>query len=383
MYTHTHGSNVWVCVHISTHASGSHTHTMRFPALTGVRGLAALYVFVFHYGEIGCDDVSWLLAQNGRVAVSMFFCLSGFLMTHTYGHCAMASRDCVLSFWWKRVARLMPAYYASLLLSVHDVQCVWSDGGCGAWKWVDMAMHALGVGTWMPFRPNSSHWNLVAWSVQTEMGFYLMFPLLSRAMRRGHWWLWVAGAVACTTLPSVIIIGVLGETGWWALYAMPWTRVGEFALGMLVAARYSNIRTIEWRDIDAVIVCILVVCAGVLDANWCAYGLLAVPLCAFLVMCTKETTLVARVLSHPTAVHAGEISYCFYLVHLVWPGLGEVLGYASDAGANLAAMYFLLSLSAGALLHRYVEVPAYDAAMRVTTTRCVCEKTTCVHPVTV
>src|SRR4051812_46316003 len=70
--------------------------------LTGIRAVAAVSVFVFHYGEMGCSDVSVLLSRNGRTAVSLFFCLSGFIMMHTYGgSCTMQHGDCRQLFWLK------------------------------------------------------------------------------------------------------------------------------------------------------------------------------------------------------------------------------------------------------------------------------------------
>src|SRR5262245_61182927 len=62
--------------------------TMRLPridALTSIRFFAALWVVLFHYRDV----VTWpspvlAVAQHGSLGVSLFFVLSGFILTYTY-----------------------------------------------------------------------------------------------------------------------------------------------------------------------------------------------------------------------------------------------------------------------------------------------------------
>lgn len=85
-------------------------------ALTGLRAISACYVVVFHYSDYG--DVFGLLARNGRTAMSLFFCLSGFIMTLTYkDKCTMQHLECRTAFWW----RIMPAFWVSLLAAPQDI----------------------------------------------------------------------------------------------------------------------------------------------------------------------------------------------------------------------------------------------------------------------
>jgi peptidoglycan/LPS O-acetylase OafA/YrhL len=53
---------------------------MRFDALDGLRGIVALAVVIYHYGDhLG---LPWL--PHAWVAVDTFFILSGFVLAHSY-----------------------------------------------------------------------------------------------------------------------------------------------------------------------------------------------------------------------------------------------------------------------------------------------------------
>ena len=85
-------------------------------ALTGVRGVAALVIVVYHFGKFRLDPSSRITVwsvPDGYLSFDMFFMLSGFVMGYVY-------RDAFLSEPWKnyrtflikRIARLYPAYFA-------------------------------------------------------------------------------------------------------------------------------------------------------------------------------------------------------------------------------------------------------------------------------
>lgn len=52
---------------------------MRFGTLDGLRGVAAILVLFFHFG-----DNAPMAAKAGYLAVDLFFCLSGFVLSHAY-----------------------------------------------------------------------------------------------------------------------------------------------------------------------------------------------------------------------------------------------------------------------------------------------------------
>jgi peptidoglycan/LPS O-acetylase OafA/YrhL len=97
----------------------------QLPSLTPLRGIAALWVVLYHYcgtaqffPNLDITPQSYLIGK-GYLAVDMFFMLSGFVMTHVY-FCAFSEsvgrnyRDFLVA----RIARLYPLHVFILLLFV-------------------------------------------------------------------------------------------------------------------------------------------------------------------------------------------------------------------------------------------------------------------------
>src|SRR5690242_16068250 len=85
------------------------------PALTGLRFVAAVWVLLFHTARERSAGVPVIgqLIDIGYVGVSLFFVLSGFILVYTYWR-----EDGDLnarSFWWHRVARVVPVYWIAWL----------------------------------------------------------------------------------------------------------------------------------------------------------------------------------------------------------------------------------------------------------------------------
>src|SRR5690242_10504277 len=73
------------------------------PALTGVRGYAALAVVLYHYRVPG---FGW-----GWLSVDVFFVLSGFVLAHVYRDGLRPSE-----FLWARFARTIPTHLVATSL---------------------------------------------------------------------------------------------------------------------------------------------------------------------------------------------------------------------------------------------------------------------------
>src|SRR5580698_4590454 len=95
----------------------------QLPSLTALRGLAALWVVVYHF-SVQClpnlDATPYThLIHKGYLAVDLFFMLSGFVMTHVY-HRAFSESVTrhYRSFLFARVARIYPLHLLILVLFV-------------------------------------------------------------------------------------------------------------------------------------------------------------------------------------------------------------------------------------------------------------------------
>lgn len=238
---------------------------IQIDVFTGFRGIAALWVFLFHRSiksESEVDEIhlEWV-GVTGQSAVALFFCLSGFIMVWVYGNCQFTSYTCYWSFIGRRIARLLPLYYFSMLLSIYDAKCMWSsENPCTALDWTAIAFTIVPIRSWTIFAISDLLWNPPLWSIQTEFFFYMVFPFLLRFARQllktdsishlaqdahrkkamlriGLMWL-VTSLISAIPLiirlatPDHVDMSFLfrGQT---VAYYTPYARVPEFFLGML------------------------------------------------------------------------------------------------------------------------------------------------------
>src|SRR3954470_10553003 len=114
---------------VSATRGGSQTnHDGRLASLDGLRGLAALTVFLFHgwlYTMPRPDASSRsslgdYAAHELRLGLVAFFVLSGFLLSRPWFAAALDGRrpPAVRRYVRARVARIAPAYYAALAGSI-------------------------------------------------------------------------------------------------------------------------------------------------------------------------------------------------------------------------------------------------------------------------
>jgi peptidoglycan/LPS O-acetylase OafA/YrhL len=77
----------------------------QYDSLDGVRGLAALIVVLWHMPS----PMQTLGPRSGYLAVDLFFCLSGFVLTHAYQGKIKAGMS-YLEFFKIRIVRLYPIF---------------------------------------------------------------------------------------------------------------------------------------------------------------------------------------------------------------------------------------------------------------------------------
>lgn len=156
-------------------------HRPTLPALTGIRFFAAMAVVLYHskFPDLlrshGLRSAGNLIA-NGNASVALFFVLSGFILAYTYqGQIETAAGK--RRFWEARFARIWPLYAFSLLcssLANHTTPSL-------ARALATLCM----VQAWNPLNPNmAGTWNFVCWTLSTEALFYAVFPFLQRWVER-------------------------------------------------------------------------------------------------------------------------------------------------------------------------------------------------------
>jgi peptidoglycan/LPS O-acetylase OafA/YrhL len=168
---------------ISSPSSG-----MRLPGIEGVRAIAAGSILVFHVWLYSSPDGA--LVNLGRIGsfvpdlqfgVALFFALSGFLLYWPFagGILRGDGGPGIRRYLRNRALRILPAYWVILLLCALLLQSVLRPGGSsGALR------DPLLLGQSLLFVQNYSPDQVVtgigpAWSLNVEVVFYLLLPLLA------------------------------------------------------------------------------------------------------------------------------------------------------------------------------------------------------------
>ncbi len=140
-----------------------------WPALDGMRGVAVLLVLAYH-GERS------LAPRGGAIGVTMFFTLSGFLITTLLlREREKTGRVSLPRFYWRRALRLLPAL---VVLVAVTSGYAWVTGNQE--RTLDAALPVLlYVGNWMRTLRDSEGLGLLehTWSLSVEEQFYLVWPL--------------------------------------------------------------------------------------------------------------------------------------------------------------------------------------------------------------
>lgn len=154
----------------------------RFPALDGMRALAAVGVLLFHAGATSfynADHGLGALTARADIGVTVFFLLSGFLLYRPFVAARVQRRPGPATgrFYRRRLLRVVPAYWAALvLLSI----------------WPGLPQDPLVHGDWwrvVLFVQNLSPRTVQlgigpAWTLCVEMSFYALLPAYAALLAR-------------------------------------------------------------------------------------------------------------------------------------------------------------------------------------------------------
>ncbi|MFJ8580578.1 acyltransferase family protein [Micromonospora sp. NPDC093277] len=337
---------------------------VRLPSLTGLRWIAALLVFGFHAGtmriiaEPDYQAVMDRLFALGLSGVEFFFILSGFVLVWSY-----RDGEPRRTFLRRRLAKIYPnhlvTFVVALLVAFWFADRVAPGAALG-----NLAL----VQAWNPTPGYFYSVNTVSWSLSCELAFYLCLPFVLPAVRRARPVLLWAVVVAAPLLIVALWPGQLlvpEENRWWFTQVFPVMRSLEFWMGVAAA---ELMRRGRWRGPGLGVASLMFVATWLVAAYWIRAELWAALLAvAYLLVITAAAD--ADVRGRPTPwrsrpmVWLGEVSFAFYLVHvLLMQTVLRLTGYwhvgLRGWWGPLAVVGFLLAnLPLAAALHRWVETP--------------------------
>jgi peptidoglycan/LPS O-acetylase OafA/YrhL len=413
---------------MSTLQTADGSTTRRAPligALTGIRALAAFWVFVRHFrteivDALGPGPVTQLvvhIASAGYLGVDLFFILSGFILTYTHLTTMTSAYGWRTAggFLWLRLARVWPlTAFVLMLFGAYFIAQAVASGDPSFLSQADpgrLLLHLTLLNGWFP---STLDWNGVDWSVSAEWMAYLTFAVgvvaLARfaavASRR------VMITVIVLLMLPVLVVGASMQDDTIFLFAddsyvtaagvLPIRVLGEFWIGAVLSlllhrfgaagcgpAPTALLRRLPWASMSAVAALVVLLAVAYndplhnmrqgqqefhqgIDMIAPSESVIVLPLLVVLIaalaVCPRDP--LSRLLATRPFLVAGRASFAFYLVHPLIIGAGLVAASVlhAESGPPMLAVGILTAAAAWGsawVLWRFIEEPARKLMRRM------------------
>jgi peptidoglycan/LPS O-acetylase OafA/YrhL len=314
------------------------------PALTGVRALAAYLVFISHFAYVldgSFPTIAQRFLSELHIGVTIFFVLSGFLITFRYYKEFHLTADWFKHYIKNRIARIYPMYFF-LTCGAFIYYYFTNDQSITRGSAHPFGIFLLNItfirGLFYQF------WDTgiaQGWSLTVEECFYISAPFIFLAARRFNRFyiqpviITTAGILLAVIFSHVNWHGFFGNFTFTFLFTFP-GRCFEFFVGIQLARfviRRGSIKTrkvnVTYRGFALILICPLIMALQPIPKRWNA-GLespigiitnnyfLPIAIALFFYGLLTETTVFKKLLTNRFVELLGKSSYIFYLVHLGW-----------------------------------------------------------------
>ncbi|MCF5929871.1 acyltransferase, partial [Xanthomonas perforans] len=178
---------------------------MRYPALDLLRGIAIVWVMLFHSFVVGGLGPDWeWLSRYGWMGVDLFFVLSGFLIgTQVLTPLSRGKPLDFADFYLRRAFRILPAFLVVLAIYMAWPGFRESPGLAPWWMFLTFTLNLF-----VDYAEQAAFSH--AWSLCVEEHFYLVFPLLATLLLRRP-----SAARVVAVCVAVVVAGIALRTSVW------------------------------------------------------------------------------------------------------------------------------------------------------------------------
>ncbi|MBS1520237.1 MAG: acyltransferase [Bacteroidetes bacterium] len=352
----------------------------RFQYLDSIRAIAALYVVMHHamlqyyfikpHNLSTAEQVIFKIFSDGHLAVDTFIVLSGFSLMLSIIRNNYKLKGGIVTFIKRRIIRIVPAYYATIAVSLLLATTLISVKTSSSWdmsvnaNFKDFVIHLLFLQD--IFLSTSTKINYSLWSIAVEFRLYLIFPLIVWLWRRkGPFSALLFACISTITISVLLIVFKIyyPDINLFRSGVSPFIIL--FTSGMLAAdlAFSGNDAAVRIRrflgNLNTLsIILLFIIAAGVykiipseidnggpstntynlvvIESKDIIFGLISA---AFLVLCATTNALtikkksILKVLCWEPLILIGTFSYSLYLIH---PFLLQLLTQYILAGMHLS-----------------------------------------------
>jgi peptidoglycan/LPS O-acetylase OafA/YrhL len=316
------------------------------PALTGVRAMAAYLVFISHFSYVFDANFPHILQRffgEFHIGVSIFFVLSGFLITFRYYDKFHLNKDWFRQYLKNRVARIYPMY-SLLTIAAFGYYFIAKDQSITQGSHHPVALFFLNITFLRGFFYR--FWNTgiaQGWSLTVEECFYFSAPIIFLIAKKYNKFYIQPVVITLFAIVMVLIFSHVNFYGFFGnfTFVLLFTFFGrcfEFFVGVQLARYvlkngFTRIRTCKinftYTGFVLMFVCVFVMALQPITKPWEAgvespIGIitnnyfLCIAVALFFYGILTETTLFKKFLALPFIELLGKSSYIFYLIHLGW-----------------------------------------------------------------
>lgn len=348
-----------------------------------LRGVSILLVLVHHFNipyklhdtflgiPIGGESLSTLIARNGNYGVTMFFVISGFLITqHTLQRSGSLAQIKLKDFYIRRIARIMPCLVLLVaivtVLGALELKPFMNQSPNGVD--VSYAVTVLSAFSfWMNILIIEFGWGNYAlgvlWSLSVEEVFYLAFPILCLVLGRGKGFI-IFLLVVIAYAPYFRALHFGEESGAYLYHYF--SSFDGIAIGSLTAIYVQSFKSvIRNQNVILAVIIFLMTClyfyAPIKEVSTWGISVFAL-LTALLLFCFVQDPKVKPVsYAARSLVWIGQRSYEMYLFHLIVLGLMKVVYFPKETLAAeklmLLPVYFIAVFMMSWAIEKYYSTP--------------------------
>jgi peptidoglycan/LPS O-acetylase OafA/YrhL len=328
------------------------THGNWIPEIDGLRFVAITATLLVHIlGETYIRggqtfpakyaDLVWTFIDHGDRGVLLFFAISGFILAQPFlrHHLLRGQPVSIKAFFKRRLTRLEPPYILCLLIYGFAI----AVSQHRLWSLIPpLLTHVVYLRNFVP----GESFNFVTWSLEVEVQFYILAPLLgflyairAATLRRGV-------MVAMILASALIRAHMQGPITWNLPGQLQFFLVG-FLLADLRATRTES-TTNRWWDLVSLTVWIAIFA---MPAAYLAYTLPILILLAYLATFNGPTT--RQIFRTPWIALTGGMCYSFYLMHMLIISTGFRLTRRFIIPSSLTFSYLIQVVLLGACVYLF------------------------------
>lgn len=336
-----------------------------------LRGILALLIMVYHYGNWGdlfTPEASSFLTRNALYGVSLFFIISGFSLTVTYLHTFNRLDFArITDYFFKRFARIYPLFWLIVCLFLVFVYLTGKD-----FPETSQILSNLTIS--FAFFEGQKGLTAGSWSIGIEIVFYVLLPIVLYSLhfiRFLRLILFIVSVGLLLYLSSYTMYDTTDIDSYWSVYLNLINHVYFFVFGIFMGVLFLEHKTLFmlktpvvfaglatllallfWYPVEGKIVSLLY------QENRIILSVLYFLIFYFFV--SLHFTLDHNRLANKLFEHLGDISYTVYLLH---PLVYKYLHYFIFKKIHIAqeakiALMIASTLVLSSLIYKMYEIPA-------------------------